>query len=191
MRGALQRALRMTFSPAEEWPAVARESPSAPMLFVSFVFPLACIPAACWALNRILFGDERRPGAVPVSDLAQSAHGGLSVFACAVASIALLAAAVFALAPLFGRPRDWPKAVQVSACSSAPVFLAGFLLLLPDLSYLLLPPAFQSAYLLYGGLQHVMGVREDQAAEYVALDIVLLIVGSTMLGGLGSGLGVL
>jgi hypothetical protein len=180
----------MTLAPGEEWRTVAREASGPSALLGSFVLPLSCIPAACWALNRLLFaGDGARDGAGPAPAASQVLYGGLMVFGSTVLSVALLAVSLFALAPLFDRPRDWPRTFRVAAYSGAPVFLGSALLVLPDLAYLLLPAAFQSAYLMYGGVQTVLGVREDRAAEYVALGAMLMIISSTLLGGLGGALG--
>lgn len=190
MREALSQAVRMTLSPGEEWGAVAREATGPAALLGSFVLPLSCIPAACWALNRWLFADlGARYGAGPAPAASQVLYGGFMVFGSTVLSVGLLAASLFVLAPLFDRPRDWPRTFRVAAYSSAPVLLGSALLVLPDLAYLLLPAAFHSAYLLYGGLQAVLGVREDRAAEYVALGAMLMIISSTLLGGLGGALG--
>lgn len=189
---ALARAVRLTLSPNDEWRTVREEVPDSLAIFRSFVLPLAAVPAMCWSLNFFVFANAQgRVRAGDASGLAQGVQAGLAVFASAVFSIILLAASIYILAPLFSRPRDWPRALQVASYSSAPVLLGGVVLLLPDVAYALLPAVFHSAYLLYAGLQTVLEVKEDSAAEYVALGAVILITASTLLGAVGSALGIL
>jgi hypothetical protein len=189
---AILRAVRFTVSPQEAWSAAAAEISAPLSILGAFLCPLACIPAVCWTVGRMLSADDpAQDRGDDVLSAAQLLHGGLSVIGCALLSVAVLAAALFALAPLFSCPRDWPRAFQVASYSSAPLFLGGVVLLLPEASYVLLLAVFQGAYLLYGGVQRVLGVREDRAAEYVALGTVLLVAVSTLLGGVGGALGIL
>jgi hypothetical protein len=189
---AFARAVRLTLSPNDEWQAIREEAPDSVAIFRSFVLPLAGVPAVCWMLNQLLFADsEGRVRAGAASVPAQAVQAGLTVFAGALLSVILLAASIYVLAPLFSRPRDWPRALQVASYSNAPVLLGGVFLLLPDLAMVLLLAAFHSAYLVYAGLQTVLEVKEDRAAEYVALGTVILIAASTLLGALGSALGIL
>ncbi len=188
----LRRAFRLSVSPGEEWRAVGGEAPDARAVLTRFVAPLSCLPVLWWTLNRLLIpGSGADGGDGPAPDVAAAIGAGLTLYASILLSVCLLAASIWLLAPLFDRPRDWPRAFAVAAYSSSPLLLGSVLLVLPDLAYLLLLAAFQSAYLLYGGLHIVFGAREDRAAEYVALSTMLLILASTLLGGLGSALGVL
>ena len=189
---AVQRALRLILSPDKEWRAVASEPPESRSILASFVLPLACIPAAAWCFNLSVFGGEGgHDGERAAIGLSQVLSGGLTVWISSVLSILVLATSVYVLAPLFVHGRDWPGALKVAAFSAAPVLLGGAILAVPDVAYTILLPVFHSFYLQYSGLQHVLGVKEDSAAEYVALSIVLCAIASTALGALGGALGVL
>lgn len=177
--------MRVTLSPDAEWRAIGNEVADQRGILVSFVLPLAGIPAASWCLGLLLFGDA------PSIELAWIVHRGAIVYFGSVLSIFLLAAALFVLAPLFATARDWPRALQVAAYSSAPVLLAGFVLVVPGLAFATLPAAFYSFYLQYIAVNCVLGVKDEQAAEYVALGIVLLVLASTLVGAFGSWLGIL
>ena len=185
MNSALRRALRFLLSPDAEWRAIKDEIPDQRRILVSFVLPLASIPAVSWCLGLFLSA-----GASSI-DFVWIAHRGLITYFGAVLSILLLAASMFVLAPLFTAGRDWPRALQVAAYSSSPVLLAGVVLVLPDLAFATLLAAFHSFFLQYVGVQQVLGAKEGEAAEYVALGIVLLIIASTLLGAFGSWLGLL
>ncbi len=155
-----------------------------------FVLPLACIPAACWSLGLALSGGGVARDRAVVG-LAQIIHSGTVVFFGTLLSVFLLFATLLLLAPLFACRREWRRVLQVAAYSCAPVFLAGVVLVLPDLAYAVTLAVMHSLYLQYGGVRHVLGVKDDEAAEYVALAVMLLIAASTLAGAAGSWLGVI
>ena len=192
MRRAVQRAVRLILSPDEEWRAIAREPQEPWLLLGSFVLPLACIPAGAWSLSLSLLGrEDGRSGERVTVGLAQIVLGGLSVWAYSVLSVLMLASSTYILAPLFVDMRDWARALKVGAFSAAPVLLGGIILVVPEVSYAILLLAFHSCYLMYVGLQRVLHVKERNAAECVALCIVMFTIASTALGSLGGALGVL
>lgn len=192
MIGALKRAVRFCVSPSDEWRVVSREEPRAIPLLGKFVIPLSCIPAGSWALGLYLFGPEAVPELArgQASSITQIAHSASVTFFGSLISVALLAAALALLAPLFGRPRALSRAFQVAAYSSAPVLLAGVVLVVPTLVFALMVAALHSFFLLYGGVHYVLGAKEDVAAEFVALTVMLLILASSLLGAFGGWLGV-
>ncbi len=185
MRKALRRAVRLTLQPGAEWQAIRGEALNQRSLLTGFLLPMACIPALSWGLGLALSEGSSAAG------LAQAAHRGGVVFFGSLLSVFLLAASMFVLAPLFVAARDWARAFQVAAYSSAPVLLGGILLLFPDIAYVMLLPALQSFFVQYVGVHRILGAKEGEAAEYVALGIVLLVVTSTLSGAFGSWLGLL
>ncbi len=192
MHAALLRAVRIVLWPTEEWEVIEKEVAKPLVLLSGFVLPLACIPAVCWALGLALFGGKGVvAGDSAEIDLGRIAHGGFEALVGSLASVLLLALSLFVLAPLFARRRSWQRVLQVAAYSSAPVLLAGFLLVMPDLVFVPLFAAVHAFYLLYVGVQRILGTKMDEAAEYVALVVVLLVVASTLLGALGSWSGIL
>lgn len=185
MRAALRRAVRLTIDPGVEWQAVRSEDPEQRKVLAGFVLPMACIPATAWVLGSVL-----AEGGSAV-EMARVAHRGGVAFFGAVVSICLLAVSMYVLAPLFVARRNWLRAFQVAAYSSAPVMLGGVLLVVPDFSYALLLPVLQSFYLQYLGVHCILEAKEGDAAEYVALGVVLLVVTSTLAGAFGAWAGVL
>lgn len=182
---AVKLAFRLTLSPNVELQKIGRDSPDQARILVLFVLPLACIPALSWCLGLILSGE-----AGPF-DWREIVHRGAVVYVGSLLSIYLLSVSLFALAPLFSIRRDWGRAFQVAAYSTAPVMLAGFLLVLPILAFVTLLAVCHSFYLQYVGVTCILGAKEGESAEYVALVAVLLVVSSTFLGGFGSWSGVL
>jgi hypothetical protein len=190
MRAALRRAVRITFWPSDEWLVIREEIPGQMALLTGFILPLCFIPAACWSMGLALFAGR---GVVAADDpnFAQIVQGGLTALLGSVASVLLIAVSLYLLVPLFAKSRNWARSLQVAAYSSAPAFLAGVLLILPDLVFGLMIAAVHCFYLQYLGVQAVLGVKSGDAAECVALVIVLFILASTLLGSVGSQVGVM
>ncbi len=180
---ALRRALRLIASPGEEWKRIAQESPTPFTTLVRFVVPLACIPAVSWGLCLYLFGrgvpSQNLPNSGALPDFIQ---GALVAFCGSVVSVFLLAGAVMLLAPVFGRPRLWSRSFQVAGFSSAPVLVAGVVLVVPNLAFALMVAGLHGFYLLHGGVRDMLGVKADDAAEYVALVMIVFLVASSILG---------
>jgi len=186
-----RRAARIIAAPDAEWRSV-RAEPARPPAVMLYVVVMSLIPAAGWITGLWLFGNETGVGrGVPISGVGQIAYHGLLAAAGFVLWVVLCAAAMVALARLFGGARDWARALQVAAYSATPVALAGLLLIQPNLLSVLIIAFFYSLYLQYAGAQHVLQVKEGAAAEYVALSTILLSFLSTAIGGLGGWLGVL
>jgi len=186
-----RRAARIIAAPHAEWRSVQAE-PARPPAVMLYVLIMSLIPAAGWSAGLWLFGNETNVGrGVPISGVGQIAYHGLLASMGFVLWVVLCAAAMVALARLFGGARDWARALQVAAYSGTPVALAGLLLIQPNLLSVLIIAFFYSLYLQYAGVQHVLQVKEGAAAEYVALSTILLSVLSTAIGGLGGWLGVL
>lgn len=182
---AARRAVRLTQFPNVEMELVAKEPPDQRRILATFVLPLAGIPTVSWCLGLLLSGDTAPTG------LAQIAYRGAVVYVGSLVSIYLLAASLYALAPFFSGRRSWGRSFQVAAYSSSPVMLSGLLLVLPVLAFATLVAVCHSFYLQYVGVSCVLEVREGDAAEFVALVAVLMIVSSTLLGAMASALGVL
>ncbi len=191
MRRAFKRAVRITTSPGTEWDEVGKESPDQIRVLAYFILPLSSIPAVCWSIGLALSGEHHVPGLDAAGWFPPLVLAGLRTLAGCVISVGSLAFALYALAPMFVDNRDWPRAVQVAAYSSSPVFLASVVLVLPDMAFSLMIAGLHALYLLYGGVGKVLGAKPGESAEYTALAIMLFLVISTFAGAFGAGIGAL
>ena len=191
MNSILRRAARMVAASDQEWRSVQAE-PARPLAVMLYVLLLSLLPAAGWITGLWLFGNETSVGrGAQISGAGQIAYRGLLASMGFVLWVVLCAATLVALARLFGGARDWARALQVAAYSATPVALAGLLLIQPNLLSTLIIAFFYSLYLQYMGVQHVLNVKERDAAEFVALNTMALMLLSTVLGAFGGWLGLL
>ena len=186
-----RRAARIVAAPDQEWRSVQAE-PARPLAVMLYILLLSLIPAAGWSTGLWLFGNETSVGrGAQISGVGQIAYRGLLAAAGFVLWVVLCAATLVALARLFGAARDWARALQVAAYSATPVALAGLLLIQPNLLSVLIIAFFYSLYLQYMGVQQLLNVKERDAAEFVALNTMALMLLSTVLGAFGGWLGLL
>jgi hypothetical protein len=188
----LGRAWRLLRSPANEWAAIAAERPPPLAVLVAYVIPMSAVPALAWALGLALFpGDLAIRGETPagLASAAALARAAGVTFVGSVLSVGVLAAAFYAIAPMYAIRRDWPSALAVAAYGTTPVWVAGALLLKPTLVAVAVFAMIHAGYLYFGGLQRVAGVKQGEAAEFVALGVLLatvtLVAAGAVLGFMG------
>lgn len=120
------------------------------------------------------------------SDLPLPEHAVAATYLASVLTIFAIAAAFWLLARFDSRDATLRRCVQVAAYGATPLLLASVLLFTPVLvlvCVLALPYVF---YLYYLGVQQVLSVPADEAAQFVAIALVAALVAST-LGGAGAG----
>jgi hypothetical protein len=182
---ALRRALRLLLKPTAEWQAIADEGPGDRRLLLGYVVPLSLLPALAWMAGLTMFPQEI---VLLEAELARYTpafvlRAGAVTFVASVASVAGLAAAFYALAPMYGSSRDWARAWAVAAYGSTPLFVGGILLVKPVLvGFVVLLALFQAGFLYVLGLQTLGLVRPRQATECVAVALLLLVVASGVVG---------
>jgi hypothetical protein len=182
----LRRAFALIARPRREWAAIAGEPVHPLRILVGYVLPLSAVPAVAWMIGLHLFGLELVVEGEPVMHPAAPAilRAGATTFLGSLASVAILALAFRALAPMYGAGRDLRRAWSVAAYGSTPLWLYGALLVKPMLVIGSIGAVLHCGYLYYAGLQALGLVREVDAAEYVAIGLFLLLVASTFAGGL-------
>jgi hypothetical protein len=190
----LRRAFGILLSPAREWQAIAREDVGARRVLTGYVLPLALLPAVAWMIGLTLFP---RDIVMHVEELARYTphfvvRAGVVTFVAAVASVAGLAGVFYALAPVYGAPRNWVRAWTVAAYGTTPWLVGGCLLVKPVLvGFVVLLALFQSAYLYVLGLEALGLVRAGQASECVAVSLLVVAVASGLVGALLAALHIL
>lgn len=180
------RALRLLWRPEETWDAVHSDVPEWQRVVGGVVAPLALLPATAWPFGHA--ADPIGPGEVTARTLAVSFA---STFAFCVASVLLLAAAIYLLAPVFSSRRSWDRAAAVAAYSTVPVFLVSPLLSSAVLTILVIIALFHACFLCAIGLRRVVGCPGEDAALYAAAAGFVSVLAGLLLGGLSGAAGIL
>jgi hypothetical protein len=183
----------MLVAPASEWAAIATESPSVSRILLAYVTPLAALQSAAWTAGVLMFGLDfafvRHGDDTPAPEalLRLAAATVIGWIGC----VLVLAAAFTLIAPMFEVPRRFGRAVQVAAYGTTPLWLCSILLLMPMLVALMVVAAMHAFYLYFSGLQGVMAVRKRDAAEFVAIALVVSTAGTLLLGSIMGTIGLL
>jgi hypothetical protein len=167
--------LRMLFRPSEAWVAVRALDPPWQASLFYYALPLSVLPAAAGPLGH----------GIPL------AGAFLVALILTLACVVLLALGFYVLAPAFGTVRQWHRSMALAAYASTPVFIAGALLITPLLAIAFVPALIHSFAICQVGLQPMLGCRDSDAAEFVASAFLFAGVGSFLLGGLCSAVGVM
>lgn len=182
------RAYRIVVCPRVEWDAVRAENGPWWIVLFGYVLPLSSLPAFGWATGIALTGALPNENRLP--NLTFMGSVALTML-LSVLCVALLALAFYLLAPLYERERNWNRAFSVAGYGTTPVLLAGVLLVMPIMVLASMVAMLHGFLLYFVGLQNVIGCRQSEAAEYLALSCILAATASGALGAVGSALGIL
>jgi hypothetical protein len=160
------RALPLLWRPEQTWDALRSAVPKWQHSLLGIVAPLALIPAVAWPSFAV-------------------------TFSFCVATVLMIAAAIWLLAPVFSAQRNWDRAAAVAAYSTVPVFLASPLLASAVLTILVVVAFFHACFLCAIGLRRVVGCPGEDAALYVAAAGFVSVLAGLLLGGLSGAAGIL
>ena len=177
--------LAIVLRPRITWEGVGRAAPAWTTSLLRHALPLALLPAIAWPAGQALTGASHMASA---GDMAGSFA---STVILTLASLLIVALAIYALSPFFEVPRSWDRAMAVSAYSSTPVLLAGTLLFVPVLVIASVAAFLHSLVLCSVGLNVLLGCRESDCPAFVASVAVATGIASMALGALCSAIGLI
>ncbi len=179
----IARARNVTLAPKTEWPVIAGESDTVGGIYKGYILLLAAIPAVAGFLKSVVIGTSvPMVGTVRVGVMSGLA-GMIFQYVIGLAVVYVLALIVEALAPSFGGQKDRMQALKATAYASTASWLAGGLVIVPWLGWILaLAGGIYSIYLLYLGLPVTMRSPPEKAAGYTAVTVVCAVVMSMVLG---------
>jgi len=165
MKALIARVSNLLLSPRTEWDVIDKESTEPKKLAVSYVAPLAAIPAIAIVVGLSVLGVEVNGNQhrAPIVEVLASA---LLFYALAIAGVFVFAHLINWIAPRFGAERNYRQAFKVSAYSITAAMVAAVLVIVPALGVLALLGASYSLYLLFLGAPKVMHAPEKSAVNY-------------------------
>ena len=155
----IDRAKNILLSPKTEWEAVANEEANVQQILISYVLPLALIPAVA-----ILIGW----GVIGMWGFTSFNYGiavALVQLLNAFIAVLLTSFVIDALAPSFGSQKNFGRALQLVAYSMTPVWVAGILNIIPSIGWLGSLIGLYGLFLLYLGITPMMKTPEDKRSE--------------------------
>ena len=168
----LARVRGILFTPRAEWDVIAGEPVTARDLYIGYVAPLAAagaiasLIAAAFVGVSVPFEERSRLGLGPAT------VGAVAHFILTFAIVFGAAKIVDWLAPTFGGQRDRMRALQVTAYSFTPAWVAAALAIVPTLSAIATVIGLYALYLLYLGLPTLMHAPVDKSLGYTVVVVI-------------------
>ncbi len=165
---ATLRALAVLTSPFAAWERIEKEPGDPAYLMISYVAPLALVPAVCGFLGACVIGVVGPAESALHASIFDGVFGTIFGYLATAAVVALLGLIIVFTAPLFGGTKDFAGALKLAVYSYTPVWLSGIFLLLPGLRFLMLT-GFYGAYILVAGLPRLVKLPPHKTAGFAVL----------------------
>ena len=173
--GLVERAKNILLTPKTEWPVIDAEPTTVGDIYKNYVIVLAAIPAICSFIGSSLFGYSVLGVAFRVPIITALSTAIVS-YVLSLISVYVLGMIVDALAPSFGGTRSQIQGFKVAAYSNTAGWVAGIVMILPQLAPLAIIGSLYGFYLLYLGLPVVMKAPKEKALAYTVVTILAAIV---------------
>lgn len=190
----VDRAKNIILKPAEEWNVIADEPATVSGLFTNYAVPLAAIPLAAGVLFTGALG-------MSAAGLGGLGGGAMTMGFSAVATMAVvgyvlslvtlyvMSLVVNAVSPSFNGKSDIVQSTKLMTYASTPTWVAGLVSWIPFLGGLIsLAAIAYVVYLIYLGLQPVLGVPKEKVAGFTVVIVLIYIVLSAIVSGIIVGL---
>ena len=177
----IERAKAILLRPKDTWPVIRDEAGTVKDLTKSYAAILALVPALAEVIGTVLVGHTFM-GVRYRTTLANGVAHGLVSYAASLACMVAIAFILNALAPKFESRKDFLQAFKLVVYSWTASWVAGVLLLVPSLSWLVTLGSFYSLYLFYVGLPLLMETPRERLTVYFLVVIALGIVVTAFVG---------
>jgi Yip1 domain len=190
----IDRAKNIILKPAEEWNEIADEPATVSGLFTGYAMILAAIPLVAAVLFTGAFG-------ITAAGLGGMGGGMMAMGFSAITTMAVLgyvlslvtlyvmSIIVNAVSPSFNGKSDIVQSTKLMTYASTPTWAAGLVSWIPILGGLIsLAAIAYVVYLIYLGLQPVLGVPKEKVAGFTVVIVLIYIVLSLVVSGVIAGL---
>ena len=165
----VDRAKNIILKPKEEWNVIDQEDTSVANLIITYLFPLALIPAIAAFIGYGVIGVAFFG---PV--LSWGIKQAIISFISTIAGVFISAMIIDMLAPNFGSTKDFRKTMQLVVYAYTPVMIAGAFQAIPVLGILSIVGLY-GFYLLYIGVKPMMKTPDDKVTVYFVVSLLVII----------------
>jgi hypothetical protein len=181
----VERVKKILLQPKSEWPVIAAEPHTVQGLYTGYVMILAAIPAVASFIGLSIVGISGYSYSYRVP-IASGLASMVLQYVLTLGMVYVLALIIDALAPSFGGQKDFMSAMKVSAFAPTASWIAGILMIIPQLGILAVLGSLYSLYLLYTGLSPLMKTPAERSVPYTVVVIIAAIVLAVIVGAVSS-----
>ena len=164
----VDRAKNIILKPKDEWTLIDQEDTSVATLIVTYLFPLALIPAIAAFIGY---------GVIGVAFFGPILGWGIKMaiisLVTTIVGVYISAMIIDILAPNFGSIRDFRKTMQLVVYAYTPIMLAGAFQAIPALGVLGIVGLY-GLYLLYVGIKPMMKTPDEKVTVYFVVSLLVI-----------------
>ena len=185
----VERAKNIILKPTDEWNVIASEPATIGGLFTGYAMPLALIPLVSTILFTGLLGISAADmmgfgGGMPLDLMAIAGMAILSLIVSLV-SLFVMGTMVKLVSPSFNGTSDKVQAMKLMAYASTPSWVVALLSWIPFLGAVLGFAAMAYVvYLIYCGLNPVMGIPKEKLAGFTVVIVLIYVVVALIMSGI-------
>ena len=185
----VERAKNIILKPTDEWNVIASEPATIGGLFTGYAMPLALIPLVSTILFTGLLGisaaDMMGFGDGMPLDLMAIAGMELLSLIVSLVSLFVMGTMVKLVSPSFNGTSDKVQAMKLMAYASTPSWVVALLSWIPFLGAVLgFAAMVYVVYLIYCGLNPVMGVPKEKIAGFTVVIVLIYVVVALIMSGI-------
>lgn len=185
----VERAKNIILKPTDEWNVIASEPATIGGLFTGYAMPLALIPLVSTILFTGLLGISAADmmgfgGGMPLDLMAIAGMAILSLIVSLV-SLFVMGTMVKLVSPSFNGTSDKVQAMKLMTYASTPSWVVALLSWIPFLGAVLgFAAIVYVVYLIYCGLNPVMGVPKEKIAGFTVVIVLIYVVVALIMSGI-------
>jgi hypothetical protein len=189
----VQRAKNIIMKPSDEWNVIASEPATIGGLFTGYATPLALIPMVSTILFNGLLGisaaDMMGFGSGMPLDLMAIAGMAILSFIVSLVSLFVMGTLVKLVSPSFNGTSDKVQAMKLMTYASTPSWVVALVSWIPFLGAVLgFAATVYVVYLIYLGLNPVLGVPKEKIAGFTVVIVLIYVVLVLIMSGIVAGL---
>jgi hypothetical protein len=169
------RAKNMIMAPQEEWRAVASEATDIPTIFMSYVLPLAAIPAAANFIFMLEF--------IRLFGFGHAIASAITAYILSIVGVGIFAFVAAKVAPSFGGRDSLTDGTKLAAYGATAGWVGSIFIIIPLIGWIAaLAAGIYTLYLIYIGIEPTMTVPAERRGIYALIVIVVAIVIRVLIG---------
>ena len=185
----VERAKNIILKPTDEWNVIASEPATIGGLFTGYAMPLALIPLVSTILFTGLLGISAADmmGFGDGMPLDLMAIAGMAILSLIVSLVSLfvMGTMVKLVSPSFNGTSDKVQAMKLMAYASTPSWVVALLSWIPFLGAVLgFSAMVYVVYLIYCGLNPVMGIPKEKLAGFTVVIVLIYVVVALIMSGI-------
>ncbi len=170
MKALLSRVNNILLHPKTEWQVIRNESATYPGIVLGYISVLSVIPPAAAVAGRYLF-DGNVPDSVLFSSPRYLMLSNILWYCMYIMNVVITGVVVTSI--MVSAESRWRgvRGLQIAAYSFTPLFIAGFIAVIPHMTWCVHIAVLYGMYILYLGMRALFDMRGMRAAAYAAASI--------------------